>query len=137
MTNHIYIITNVHHTTLYTGVTSDLEKRLWEHRNKVFKGFSSRYNLNKLVYFEVASDMLSAIKREKYIKGKKRAFKIGLIESFNPEWKDLATSISRHVECNETSPPPFICHPDPEASEGEGSPPNEVAGGGDGKGELV
>jgi putative endonuclease len=115
----VYILTNIHHTTFYTGVTSHLEHRMMQHQEQVFKGFSSRYNLNKLVYFEVASDMLSAIKREKYVKGKKRAFKIGLIESFNPEWKDLATSISRHVECNETSPP------------------NEVAGGGDGKGELV
>lgn len=85
----VYIITNQNNTTLYIGVTSNLTKRIFEHKNKLLDGFSKKYNLNKLVYFEPFDYFVSAIDREKYLKGKKRNFKINLINSVNPEWKDL------------------------------------------------
>lgn len=76
--------------TLYTGVTGNLEKRVYEHKNKLVPGFTSKYNIAKLVYFETTSDVHSAITREKQIKGWLRSKKISLIESVNPEWKDLS-----------------------------------------------
>ena len=85
-----YIITNINNTTLYIGVTSDLTKRIWEHQSKTVPGFSSKYNLDKLVYYEQYSDIEEAIAREKYLKGKKRQFKEELINKFNPTWRDLA-----------------------------------------------
>jgi putative endonuclease len=88
----VYILTNDRNTVLYTGVTSDLRKRLWEHRHKVDKtGFCSRYNLHKLVFFEVTSDIRGAILREKQIKNWWREWKVRLIEEHNPDWKDLST----------------------------------------------
>ena len=84
---YIYIVTNYHNTVLYVGVTSNLIKRIYEHKNKLVKGFTNTYNCNKLVYFEIFSDIQEAIKREKYIKGKKRNFKIDLIQSLNPNWR--------------------------------------------------
>ena len=75
------------------GVTSDLIKRIWEHKNHVIDGFSKRYNLEKLVYFEVFDDIEQAILREKYLKGKKREYKISLIESTNDMWIDLYDDI--------------------------------------------
>ena len=90
---YIYIITNYQNTTLYIGVTSNLYKRIWEHKNKVVDGFSKKYNLKKLVYYEMADDMETAINREKYLKGKSRQYKINLIESINKEWKDLYDTI--------------------------------------------
>lgn len=90
---YIYIITNKNNTTLYIGVTSDLVKRIWEHKNKVTEGFSKKYNLIKLVYFECFESILSAIEREKYLKGKKRNYKNDLINKINPEWKDLYENI--------------------------------------------
>lgn len=86
---YIYIVTNYHNTVLYVGVTSKLIKRIYEHKNKLVKGFTNTYNCNKLVYFEIFSDIQEAIKREKYIKGKKRNFKLDLIQSLNPNWLDL------------------------------------------------
>lgn len=86
----IYIITNKNNTTLYVGVTSDLQARIWEHQNKVYpKSFSARYNLNKLIYYEHFSSIQEAIDREKYIKGKVRTWKEELIAKKNPEWSDL------------------------------------------------
>ena len=85
----VYILTNVHNKVLYTGVTSDLIKRVCEHRNKLANGFTKKYNVHKLVYFEVFDDMINAITREKQIKGWLRSKKIALIEGKNPEWKDL------------------------------------------------
>lgn len=76
--------------TLYVGVTNDLTRRIYEHKHGLVRGFTSKYNLDKLVYFEATSDVLSAISREKQIKGWKRGRKITLIESSNPGWKDLA-----------------------------------------------
>lgn len=89
----IYIITNPANTTLYTGVTSNLVKRIYEHKNKIIEGFSSRYNLTKLVYYEVFDNIEYAIEREKQIKNYKRYKKINLINETNPEWIDLYTEI--------------------------------------------
>jgi putative endonuclease len=86
----IYIITNRYNTVLYTGVTNNLPTRLWEHSTKKDpKCFTARYNLFKLVYYEGFETFKEAIKREKYIKHKNRLWKKKLIESLNPEWKDL------------------------------------------------
>ena len=91
--SYIYIITNKNNTTLYTGVTSDLVKRIYEHKNKILKGFSSRYNLDKLVYYEIYDDINLAIAREKQIKAGSRQKKIDLINSINKDWNDLYDSI--------------------------------------------
>lgn len=85
----IYIMTNKGNSVLYTGVTSDLKKRIFQHKNKQVPGFTSRYHVDKLVYYEVSSDSYSAISREKQIKAGSRKKKLHLINSFNPEWKDL------------------------------------------------
>ena len=90
---YVYILTNKNNTTLYIGVTSDLAKRIYEHKNKLVDGFSKNYNLDKLVYFEGTDNIESAIQREKYLKGKSRQFKDKLINDFNPEWKDLYDNI--------------------------------------------
>jgi putative endonuclease len=76
--------------TLYTGVTSNLPQRVWQHREKRLPGFSAKYNTTRLVYFENFSEVLSAIQREKQIKGWLRSKKIALIESANRDWKDLS-----------------------------------------------
>lgn len=85
----VYIMTNKPFGTLYTGVTSDLLKRVWQHKNKVVRGFTTEYNLNRLVYYEMFEDVNEAIKREKQIKNLVRRKKIVLILKMNPEWKDL------------------------------------------------
>ena len=85
----IYIITNRHNTTLYIGVTSNLIQRIYQHKNKLVKGFSARYNLNKLVYFEQFEDMDNAIIREKRLKLWKRDWTNLLINEINPSWRDL------------------------------------------------
>ncbi len=90
---YIYIITNEHNSVYYIGVTSDLPKRIWEHKNKVVEGFSKQYNLTKLVYFESTDSIVTAIEREKYLKGKTRQFKKDIISKFNPSWQDLYESI--------------------------------------------
>ncbi len=89
----IYIITNASHKTLYTGVTSNLVQRIYQHKNKMIDGFSAKYNCNKLVYFEIFTDMENAILREKQIKGGSRQKKIDLIEKLNPKWLDLYDDI--------------------------------------------
>ena len=88
-----YIITNKNNTTLYIGVTSNLKKRIWEHKNKVVEGFSKKYNLDKLVYFEILEDIETALNREKFLKGKKRQYKVNLIEK-NEFW--MARFIRRY-----------------------------------------
>ena len=85
----IYIITNNHNTTLYVGVTSKLQQRIYQHKTKQVKGFSCKYNLEKLVYFEVFEAMDDAILREKRLKNWHRAWKDRLINSMNPCWEDL------------------------------------------------
>jgi putative endonuclease len=86
---YVYILTNAADTVLYVGVTSDLIKRIYEHKNKLVEGFSQKYNLNKIVYYEICGDMYTAISREKQIKGWLRSKKIELIKTMNPVWKDL------------------------------------------------
>jgi len=76
--------------TLYTGVTHNLERRVYEHKNKLVEGFTKRYNITKLVYYEETNNVHSAIEREKQIKGWLRKRKIALIESMNPKWTDLS-----------------------------------------------
>lgn len=76
--------------TLYTGVTNDSQRRVFEHKNKLIAGFTKKYNITRLVYYEVTNDVKSAIIREKQIKGWLRSKKIALIESVNPQWKDLS-----------------------------------------------
>ena len=87
---YIYIITNKTNRVLYTGVTNDLKRRVYEHKKKLVKGFASRYNVGKLVFYDVCEDIESAILREKQIKGWLRSKKIALIESMNPEWRNLS-----------------------------------------------
>lgn len=88
-TYYIYILASDKNGTLYTGFTNDLLRRVYEHKKKYNKGFTSRYNVNKLVYFEQTDDVYAAISREKNIKKWYRKWKIKTIEEFNPEWKDL------------------------------------------------
>jgi len=86
---YVYILTNSGKTVLYTGVTSNIVGRVWEHKNKIYKGFSSRYNVDILVYYEKIDRIVDAIAREKQIKAGSRAKKIELIEGMNPNWEDL------------------------------------------------
>jgi len=89
-TYHIYIVTNKNHTVLYTGVTSALRNRILEHKHKRYpRSFTARYNADELVYFEAFFDVVEAIGREKQLKAGSRQKKIDLINSFNPEWRDL------------------------------------------------
>ena len=88
-TMYVYIMTNKNNTTLYVGVTSDLVRRIWEHKNNILKGFTAQYDLHKIVYFEVYEDELSAIAREKYLKKCYRKTKNKLITKQNPQWNDL------------------------------------------------
>ena len=90
--SHVYIITNKNNTVLYTGVTSDLVKRMYQHKLKIYKGFAAKYNCEKLVYFEAFDSIEPAIEREKQIKKYNRIKKITLIEKDNPDWKDLSDS---------------------------------------------
>ena len=90
---YVYIITNVNHTTLYVGVTNDLVRRIYEHKEGLLSGFSSEYSLNKLVYFECIDGEEQAISREKYLKKCYRKTKEKIISKFNPQWQDLYDSI--------------------------------------------
>ena len=85
----VYIMTN-NSKTLYIGVTNDLQRRIYEHKNKLVEGFTKRYNITKLVYYQTTNSIESAIKREKQLKNWKRAWKIELIESVNKDWDDLS-----------------------------------------------
>jgi len=86
----VYILTNQHNTVLYVGVTNNLELRVFQHKAKLNKGFTSKYQCQKLVYFEEYKDVRQAIHREKQLKKYKRAWKENLIKQFNPEWKDFS-----------------------------------------------
>lgn len=86
----VYILTNKSNHVLYTGITSNLPKRIWEHKNKAVRGFTQKYNADKLVYFEQTEDVQSALRREKQLKNWKRDWKICLIDKKNPDWKDLS-----------------------------------------------
>ena len=87
---YVYILTNRNNYVLYTGVTGDLRRRLYEHKHGTIDGFTKKYKVHKLVFFETTSDVRAAIAREKQIKGWTRAKKIALIESMNPDWKELS-----------------------------------------------
>ena len=87
---YVYIITNKRNTVLYTGVTNNLIRRMYEHRNELLDGFSKRYHLHKLVYFDTTTDIKEAIAMEKKIRGWVRAKKENLIEDQNPNWEDLS-----------------------------------------------
>ncbi len=87
---YVYIVSNWNNKVIYTGVTNDLFRRIYEHKNKIIKGFTSKYNVNKLVYYEQTTDITSAIAREKEIKKWRREKKNALINSMNPEWNDLS-----------------------------------------------
>ena len=86
---YVYILTNATRV-LYTGVTNDLERRIWEHKHKIVEGFTSRYNVNWLVWYAATEDIRDAIAWEKKIKGWVRAKKVALIEEMNPQWRDLS-----------------------------------------------
>ena len=83
-------MTNKINTVLYTGITNNLERRVYEHKNKLIKGFTEKYNIKKLLYYEIYNNVIDAISREKQIKGGSRQKKIDLIKNMNPEFKDLA-----------------------------------------------
>ena len=89
-TYYVYIMTNKYNTVIYTGMTNDLQRRVYEHKEKLVPGFTSKYNVTKLVYFEEGADVKEVIQREKQIKGWLRRKKIALIESENPKWRDLS-----------------------------------------------
>jgi len=86
---YVYIMTNKNNRVLYTGITNDLKRRVYEHREKFVSGFTGKYNVTKLVYYEILEDPENAILREKQIKAGSRQKKIDLIKSFNQEWNDL------------------------------------------------
>ena len=85
----VYILTNKPRGTLYIGVTSNLPQRIWQHKNKVTKGFTEKHKLNKLVWYELHDNMMSAIEREKALKAWNREWKIRVVEEMNPTWGDL------------------------------------------------
>ncbi|MCH7914692.1 MAG: GIY-YIG nuclease family protein [Deltaproteobacteria bacterium] len=87
---YVYLMTNWNNKVMYLGVTNDLERRVYEHKNKLIKGFTDKYNVNKLVYFEDTSDVAAAITREKEIKKWRREKKNALVKKVNPDWKDLS-----------------------------------------------
>ena len=89
----VYILANSRNGSLYTGVTNNLQKRVWEHKSNLAGGFSNRYSTHMLVYYETHDNMINAITREKQIKDWKRAWKIRLIETVNPYWRDLYPEI--------------------------------------------
>lgn len=90
---YVYILTNNHNRVLYTGVTNDLKRRVYEHKEQLVKGFTKKYNVSKLVYYEACEDIYGAISREKQIKAGSRKKKIELINSVNEEWMDLFDEI--------------------------------------------
>ncbi len=89
----VYITTNRENKVLYIGVTSNLSKRIYEHKNKLVEGFTEKYNVDKLVYFEQTENVQSALRREKQLKNWHRNWKINLINSFNPQWKELTGTL--------------------------------------------
>jgi len=88
---YVYLLTNWNNRVMYVGVTNNLERRLYQHKNKMIKGFTKKYNVNKLVYFEETSDIESAITREKEIKKWRREKKDKLVNEMNPSWIDLSS----------------------------------------------
>ena len=91
---YVYILTNWNNNVMYIGVTNDLQRRIYEHKNKLINGFTKKYNLNKLVYYELFFNINEAINREKIIKKWRREKKNKLVESMNPEWRDLIEDLN-------------------------------------------
>ena len=91
--SYVYLLANKHNTVLYTGVTSDLIRRVYEHKNKLVNGFTQKYNVDRLIYYEACANIVVAIEREKQIKRWSRKKKDDLINALNPEWADLYRSI--------------------------------------------
>ena len=91
---YVYIMTNPKNTVLYTGITGNISRRIYEHKTEGAEGFIKKYNVKKLVYVEICNDPLTAITREKQIKGGSRAKKIALIEKENPNWNDISDQIN-------------------------------------------
>ena len=89
----VYILANSSITTLYVGITANLQRRIWEHKNKVVEGFTKKYNVDKLVYYEITENIESAINREKQLKRWHREWKINLIKEFNPHFDDLSDEL--------------------------------------------
>ena len=112
----VYMITNTGNTVLYTGVTNNLERRMYEHKNKLIKGFSEKYNLHKLVHCEETNDVNAAIAREKQIKGWLRSKKNALVNENNPEWRDLSSGWHENPSPTGCRKKSGNCHP--ERSEG-------------------
>ncbi len=92
---YVYIMSNKNNTTLYVGVTNDLVRRAYEHKNKITLGFTSKYNVDKLVYYEVYDDEITAIQREKHLKKAYKNYKKSLINKVNPLWHDLYDEITK------------------------------------------
>jgi len=88
---YVYLLTNWNNKVMYVGVTNNMERRIYEHKNKLIKGFTEKYNVNKLVYFEETQDVITAIAREKEIKKWRREKKNNLVNRINPTWKDLSS----------------------------------------------
>jgi putative endonuclease len=92
--SYVYMLASARNGTLYLGVTSDLVKRIWEHREGVFEGFTKKYGIKHLVWFEVHTDVVAAITREKQLKKWHRDWKINMIQQWNPDWRDLYEEIT-------------------------------------------
>ena len=90
---YVYVMSNRNRAVLYTGITKDLARRVWQHKNQVVKGFTSKYKLDRLVYYEQFADPISAITREKEIKAWRREKKNDLVRKLNPKWEDLAKKL--------------------------------------------
>ncbi|MBA2654121.1 MAG: GIY-YIG nuclease family protein [Gammaproteobacteria bacterium] len=90
----VYILANRRNGTLYVGSTSDLVKRVWEHKNNLTPGFTAKYNIHQLVYYEAHQEIMEAARRERRLKNWCREWKINIIEKFNPTWRDLYSEIS-------------------------------------------
>ncbi len=91
--HYVYMLTNKYKNVFYVGITNDIYGRIWEHKTKTFKGFSSKYNIDRLVYYEIFEDVDEAITKEKKIKRWNREWKVDMINDFNPTWKDLYNDI--------------------------------------------
>ena len=92
-TYYVYLLTNWNNQVMYVGVTNDLRRRIYEHQNKLVKGFTQKYNVNKLVYYEQTSDVFGALTREKEIKKWRREKKNALVAQLNPRWNDLSNAV--------------------------------------------
>jgi putative endonuclease len=91
--SYVYLLTNKHNNVLYTGVTTDLIRRIYQHKAKLVKGFTQKYNVDRLVYYEACTNIVDAIRREKQLKGWTRKRKNALINTLNPQWNDLYQSL--------------------------------------------